>query len=191
MSNLKLQCECGTVKGHVADVTPEMGNRIVCYCGDCRTFATHLGKATQTLDEAGGTEMFQIPPAKFQITEGKEHIACLKLSPKGLNRWYTKCCNTPIANTVDPGIPFFVLIHTFMASEQNTDRLIGPIVGNVRPEGATKEIPNSPHKHTGKFSLALRAVLKLIWWKITGQGSPNILFENKHPFVKPKILSDS
>lgn len=191
MADLKLQCQCGAVKGKVTDVSPKTGNRIICYCKDCRAFASHLDKAEQALDEAGGSEIYQIPPAKFQIDTGKEHVALLRLTPKGLNRWYCKCCNTPIGNTVGPELPFIGLVHTFIAEGQNTDQLIGAATGNVNTSGATQDIPESSYKHRGELSVVLQIMRKLMWWKITGQGSPNLLFENKRPIAKPEILSGS
>lgn len=191
MSDLKLECECGAVKGKVTDVSPKTGNRVICYCKDCQAFATHLGKTEQTLDEAGGSEIYQIPPAKFQINKGKENIALLRLTPKGLNRWYCQCCDTPLGNTVGSGLPFIGLVHTFIAKGQNTTQMIGPVTANVNTSGATQDIPESPHKHRNELSIVLRIMRKLLGWKLTGQGSPNLLFENKRPIVKPKILSDS
>lgn len=191
MSDLKLQCKCGAVQGKVSDVSPTSGSRVVCYCKDCQAFATHLNKAQETLDNAGGSDIYQIPPAKFHIHQGKEHIGLLRLTPKGLNRWYCKCCNTPMANTVGPGLPFVGLVHTFIAKGQDKDTLIGPVTGNVNTSGATQDIPESPHKQRKELAITLQIMRKLLWWKLTGQGTPNLLFENKRPIVKPEILSGS
>ena len=74
----------------------------------------HLQKQDVTLDAAGGTRIYQLPPANVQITGGQENLACLRLKEKGLIRWYAKCCNTPIGNTVSKSMPFIGLIHTFI-----------------------------------------------------------------------------
>ena len=34
------------------------------------------------------------------FTQGKDRLACMSLSDKGMLRWYTTCCNTPIGNTM-------------------------------------------------------------------------------------------
>nr|WP_315983040.1 DUF6151 family protein [Aliamphritea spongicola] len=88
MTDIPLQCHCSAVKGIAKNASPTSGNRLVCYCRSCQAFAQYLKSNQQAedhqpvLDADGGTEVFQMPPAHLQITEGHEHIACLKLSPK-------------------------------------------------------------------------------------------------------------
>jgi len=68
---------------------------------DCQAFARLLER-TDVLDPAGGTGIFQMPPARMQLTTGADGLRCLRLSDKVL-RWYADCCRTPIANTAaDP-----------------------------------------------------------------------------------------
>jgi hypothetical protein len=93
-----LQCRCGTLKGHVS--RSHVANRCVCYCRDCQAFAHFLGRADEILDASGGTDVIQTRAANVVFTEGKEALACMRLTPNGLLRWYSTCCNTPIGNTV-------------------------------------------------------------------------------------------
>lgn len=72
----------------------------MCCCMDCQKFAVFLQQEDQILDQYGGTDIFQIPILHVKITEGNEHIACVRLNQKGIYRWYTGCCNTPIGNTL-------------------------------------------------------------------------------------------
>jgi hypothetical protein len=59
-----------------------------------------LGRAGDILDAQGGTDVIQTLPARILITEGREMLACMRLSKNGLLRWDTTCCNTPIGNTL-------------------------------------------------------------------------------------------
>lgn len=113
---IALRCRCGQVRGRVHRVdTARYG---VCYCGDCQAYAHALGEPAGTLDEHGGTAVVQVGPSRVQITDGIANIAVLRLSPKGLFRWYASCCDTPIANTMpSPKMPFVGLVHTCWAPE--------------------------------------------------------------------------
>jgi len=43
------------------------------------------------------TDNIPMPRSRLQIQQGLEQIRCLRLSEKGLYRWYAGCGNTPIA----------------------------------------------------------------------------------------------
>ena len=131
MNNLNLQCKCGAVQGVVENVTHKSGNRCICFCKDCQAFPTELGVANSVLDEHGGTELFQAPLSHVKITQGSEHLRCLRLTKKGLYRWYTDCCNTAVGNTVSTKIPFFGIVHSFMKDVMDRTELLGPIRGAV------------------------------------------------------------
>jgi hypothetical protein len=76
-----------------------MGLRVICYCADCRAFACFLGCESEFLDAAGGTDICQTSPSRLEITEGTGNIKRVRVTPKGLHRWYAACCSTPLANT--------------------------------------------------------------------------------------------
>ena len=94
-----LACSCGAVRGVLRNANARNGSRLVCMCDDCQTYAHHLGRAGDILDAHGGTEVYQTYPARLGFTQGSEPVRCLRLSPKGLMRWHTGCCRTPIGNT--------------------------------------------------------------------------------------------
>ncbi len=52
------------------------------------------------LDERGGSQIIQVPPKNLTFTQGREVLASMRLTEKGLLRWYAGCCNTPIGNTL-------------------------------------------------------------------------------------------
>ncbi|MCK6550788.1 DUF6151 family protein [Myxococcota bacterium] len=136
MSSHPLRCRCGRLQGVVAPTHP--ANRCICYCRDCRAFARHLGHTEDVLDAHGGSEIVQVPPANVAITQGLEELACLKLTDKGLMRWYARCCRTPIGNTVSTrDFSFVGLGHTCLrAGGGDLDASFGPVTMIVNGKSA-------------------------------------------------------
>src|SRR5262249_2209217 len=99
------QCRCGEVRGRLASASPGTVNRVICYCDDSQALAHLLGRA-DLLDVRGGSDIVQVAPASITFEQGQHRIAGLRLTPKGLFRWYARCCNTPVGNTISPAIPF-------------------------------------------------------------------------------------
>lgn len=97
-TDLNFACRCGAVAGTLRDVVPKNLCHLICYCADCRAFARHMGRLDD-LEPGGGSPLVQVLPARIDIGQGADQIACLRLSDKGLHRWSAKCCNTPLANT--------------------------------------------------------------------------------------------
>jgi hypothetical protein len=106
MLKINLCCACGQVLGKTKDVNAQSGNRINCCCADCQKFAVFLKQEDRVLDQYGATDIFQRPIAHLYITQSNEHLACVRLSQKGINRWYARCCNTPIGDTLGEKAPF-------------------------------------------------------------------------------------
>src|ERR1700722_1625740 len=94
----KLSCRCGEVQGVVRNASPQNVNRVVCYCDDCQAFLHRLGR-TDLLNARGGTDIVQVVPASLAFVRGQDRIKGLRLTPKGIHRWYASCCNTPVGNT--------------------------------------------------------------------------------------------
>lgn len=188
MNNLNLQCKCGAVQGVVENVTPKSGNRCICFCKDCQAFPTELGVANSVLDEHGGTELFQAPLSHVKITQGSEHLRCLRLTKKGLYRWYTDCCNTAVGNTVSTKIPFFGIVHSFMKDVMDRTELLGPIRGAVFIKNA-KGGYVKPKGYASELGVNLRVIGKLLAWKLKGFSKPSAFFdENGRSIVKPRIV---
>lgn len=113
---LPLRCACGGVTGEL-DAAVEPGTHSRCYCRDCRAAARWLGRA-DLLDARGGVEVVQTWPARVRLTGGVDAVRLLRLSPRGLHRWYAGCCRTPLANTFGPGrAPFLGVQVPFVAPE--------------------------------------------------------------------------
>ena len=113
-----LQCRCGTIKGWVSDT--ESANRVVCYCRDCQAFARFLGQESATLDAQGGSDVVQTLPKNVTFTQGADALACMRLTEKGMVRWYAGCCKTPIGNTLENyKISFVGLLHNCLEAPEH------------------------------------------------------------------------
>jgi len=111
---IPIRCSCGALTGQVERTPGDDGRRLVCYCDDCQAFARFLGRADEILDEHGGSDIFQTAPARVTLTGGEQHLACMRLGPKGLLRFYASCCRTPIGNMLpNPQFPFVGLVLLF------------------------------------------------------------------------------
>ena len=112
--DIPVRCECGSVRGTLCAVSPSGVVRAICYCDDCQAFAHHLGRSDTVLDGYGGTTLFQVSPSRLAITQGEQHLACVRLTGPRLLRWYASCCGTPIGNTpASHKMHFLGLIHVF------------------------------------------------------------------------------
>lgn len=188
MDNLALQCRCGQIKGRAIKVYPADGTRVICYCRDCQTFARLLDAADAVLDAQGGTDIYQLPPARLQIHQGHEHIRCLRLSEKGLYRWYAGCCNTPIANTLAPRIPLVGLLHSFI-SDPKADLKTGPVRARVNLGSATGQVPREEVRAAPARGYVRKLLFKILLWKLSGKAHPSPFFSRGQPISQPRIIT--
>jgi len=191
MSDLKLSCQCEKMQGMVANIKPGKGTRLMCYCADCQAFSQYLQSNGALLDEYGGTQVLQLAPSMVRIEQGKEYLSCVRLTKKGLYRWYSTCCHTPIANTVSRKIPFVGLHRAFIDSQQDIDTAIGKVVGSVGIEDAKPGLPNAKALAQRQGKIKFKMVLKLLIWKLLGKGRTNPFYsEDGKAVVKPLILNN-
>jgi hypothetical protein len=185
-----LQCQCGTLKGFVTN--PRSASRVICYCKDCQAFAHFLGRPDEVLDERAGSDVIQILPKDLTFTQGIDALACIRLTHKGLLRWYTSCCNTPIGNTLaTPKISFVGLVHTCL---QNPDKPLRDSFGPVRVwvnSNSAKGFPKP--KDAGQAAIALWFVTKVLRARMNGDYKHTPLFQAdlRTPIVKPRLLSSA
>jgi Family of unknown function (DUF6151) len=127
-----------------SDVSPSSGWRFVYYCKNCQAFARFLERP-DVLDPAGGTDIFQIPPGRVKLTVDKDAVRCLRLSEKGVLRWYTDCCRTRIGNTaVSPRFPVMAVVHSSMvhgADGRSRDEMLGPPLCRIYDRSALGPLP--------------------------------------------------
>lgn len=191
MTELSLACECGKVKGKVKNINKPKGLYVRCFCDDCQAFAKSLDQQDKVLDEYGGTEIYQQALSSIEITDGMEHVACLRLKPDGLFRWYASCCNTPMGNSFGTKVPYFGVVKPFIQDE-GFDEKIGVLQGSYFKKDAIKPVPKS---HLGKHAeptLIIKLLSKFARWKLTGKTHPNVFFNREGESIKePKIIEDT
>jgi len=171
----ELRCRCGSVRAIVTNASSRTVNRVVCYCDDCQAFVHRLGRG-DLLDAHGGSDIVQLAPASLTFVQGQDRIKGLRLSSKGLYRWYASCCNTPVGNTALPAIPFVgIIVTAFDHDAQRADDVFGAPVGAIFGKFA---VGKAPEGSTGlNLSLLLRAIGKVLGWRLRGKVWP-------HPFFK-------
>lgn len=156
-------------------------NRLVCFCDDCRAFAHLLGRGEALLDDNGGTEVLQTTPARLAVTEGDDHLACVKLSPKGILRWYASCCGSPICNTpATPRLPFASLVHGIVdwsAAGMNADDCVGPVRGRVYGRFAIGDTAGLDAHDTAPLGLILRVGWGIIKARLRGEHRRSPFFD--------------
>jgi hypothetical protein len=187
-----LCCRCGRVRGVAREIAPSAGFRFVCYCADCQAFARLLERV-DVLDAAGGTDIFQMPPARVMLTAGADELRCVSFSGRVL-RWYAECCHTPIANTAaSPRFPVVALIHTFLdhdAGWRSREKVLGPPRCRIYDRSATGPLPPDapPAPSLGVFA---RRAAKILGWWMHGLRRPNPFFDARTnaPLVTPRVVS--
>jgi uncharacterized protein DUF6151 len=183
-----LRCRCGTVSGWVKE--PRSANRVVCYCKDCQAFAYFLGQENQILDERGGSDVIQILPKNLSFTRGIEALKCIRLTDKGLLRWYASCCNTPIGNTLASyKISFVGIVHTCL---ENADTPLHDSFGPVRAWGNTGGARGEPKPKSSGIGRTIRWFLSTVLKaRIDGgyRQTPFFLAGKGTPIVTPRVLS--
>lgn len=172
--NHPLRCRCGAIEGYVA--SPRSAGRAVCYCRDCQSFARFLGDAQHILDSAGGTAIVATQPRHVHLTRGTQHLRCMRLSDKGLLRWYAGCCRTPIGNTPpDPKLSYVGLVHSCLpGTGAEIDRAFGPPRIALNTGSAT--LPVSPTRVASFFGI-LKIIRNVLSARLSGAYKDNPFFQ--------------
>ncbi|MDE2408362.1 MAG: hypothetical protein KGL91_10940 [Xanthomonadaceae bacterium] len=184
---MKLACRCGQVQGEIDPARSYA--RATCYCRDCRAFARWLGGAG-LLDAAGGSDILAMAPDGLRLTRGADQLACMSLGPRGLLRWYARCCRTPMGNLPRNPKLFYlgVPVAALAAPAADVDQTYGP-PGRIRinPESATGNVlPTRMASLRG----TLRIVRKLLAARLAGR-SRSVFFdaESGTPVRSPEVLT--
>jgi len=191
MTNVSLQCQCGKIKGTIKNATASSGNHVMCCCSDCQKFAQYLNQESNVLDQFGGTQIYQTSQSQVTIEEGADQLRSMRLTPKGMLRWYSGCCNTAIGNSMNASVPFFGIIHSFINVENKTEQF-GPVRAYVQTKDAT-ETPDYPfHSEKYPIGITLRIARKMISWKLRGMHKPTVFFDSEgKPVSKPVIAGET
>ena len=184
--DLPLSCACGRLRG---DLRAEAlrGARGICYCDDCQAYARWLG-SPDLINPHGGTAVIQTWPAAITVYEGVNTLRLLRLSRKGLHRWYTACCRSPVANTLGPRAPFAGLMVRLLAPGADLDALYGPahgVQGRFAPGGCPPgAVPSATLPNLGRAM----GILGRGWWRKAHSPSPFFAADGA-PLVAAQVLS--
>jgi hypothetical protein len=196
--DLPIRCRCGTVRGAARAVSADRGNRIVCYCDDCQAFAWFLERPEEILDEHGGSEIFQMSPARLEIDVGRDRLACMRLKPGGLLRWYADCCRTPIANSVAwVQVPFVGLIQDCVgdpADERSREDVLGPVRYRVMARfavGGREALAGLEASDGPPLPMVLRSIGLLLAARLRGEHARSPLRDLRtgEPIATPRVLT--
>lgn len=164
---MRWSCNCGEVE---LSVEPGDGTRLVCYCASCQRFANDFG-AGDTLDPAGGADLYQTAPETVTITKGADKLSWVKFTSKGPNRWFTTCCNTPMANSLGTrAIPFA----TVLSHNIDDKAPLGPVKARVNRKDATAQITED----AGNAGKVIRAFMwRALRSRVSGRYKRNPFFD--------------
>ena len=166
----------------ILDVTPPRNsNHCVCYCDDCQAFihvaavSRAIIAADDVLDDQGGTHVLHLSPARVSFAAGVEHVALMRLSAKGMLRWYSSCCGTPIGNTLTTAaIPFMALTDAFV---HEPPAALGPIRGRSFPESAKGGRAAVPRDGLPMPFMVARVMFLMLSWRLRGDHRRSPLFD--------------
>ncbi|MEO8183926.1 MAG: DUF6151 family protein [Deltaproteobacteria bacterium] len=188
---IELRCRCGQVEGSVSKASPQTVTRVLCYCDDCQAFLHYLGRS-ELLDAHGGTDIIQIAPAHLVFRSGADQILGIRLSPKGMYRWYSGCCKTPLGNCMGPAIPFVgIVAQVFQQQEQRRDDTFGKSLGGILGKFAIGTPP--PGSTSLNLGLLFRAIRSVLGWRLSGKTWPHPFFarETRAPAYPLTTLSSA
>ena len=131
------ECSCGNVACHFP---AKQATNLRCYCRYCRHFAMDMGTA-DTLDSAGGANILHVLPDQITFDRGHEHLAVTHYSKKGVCRFYTDCCNTPVGSVPrSPKFPYASLTAFWV----NPKSSIGPLKFFASKKSAQGPVTDDP-----------------------------------------------
>lgn len=183
-----ISCDCGAFEAELTHFPAHTVGRLICYCSDCQMYLKKLGRE-ELLDEFGGTEIIPVYPSEVRITKGKEYLVCNQLSPEGLFRWSTRCCNSPVGN-IRPKFPWLGIPHNAYRAGQDPECLerLGPVRSRIYGRDATGEPPFEISEKLG-LKDALTVIPFVIRGFVGGKHKRSPFFkEGWAPIVQPRSL---
>jgi hypothetical protein len=117
----------------------------------------HFGQDDPGQDGVG---IFQTSPYQFDITSGQDQLAVMSFGDNNLLRWYAKCCNAPLCNTMRSPKFAFVGIRT---SRLHDTAALGPIIAR-----GFLPSPGGKPKHDGLGVLIWRTLSRVARARLSG-----------------------
>jgi hypothetical protein len=188
--DIPVRCACGKLSGTLLDASRKSGTRLFCYCSDCQAFARFLERYDEIVDEWGGTDLFQTAPSKLRIDKNEDDaLACVRLSEKGMHRWYCRHCKTPVGNTMKANMPFVGIVHSFMhPRSSDRDAAIGKPLAHVQKKFAKRGGPPGTSENLPRIIGRTIRLLGTWWIKKAGKPSP-FFHDDGNPRSSPRILT--
>jgi hypothetical protein len=185
---MEIQCDCGKFRAELTQFPKNTPGRLICYCDDCQAYL-HFLQRSELLDKNGGTEIIPAYPADIKFISGGEGLKCVRLLPNGMFRYYTSCCNSPVANT-DPHRPWAGILRPMYTVKNPTalDEALGPVKSSIMGKYAKGTPPPGTPQ-----SFDLRGMVTVLPFILKGKflgkskGSP--FFENGQSITIPKVLT--
>lgn len=185
---MRISCDCGAFQAELTRFPDHTPGRLMCYCKDCQKFLEKLGRQ-DLLDAYGGTEIIPVYPSEIRIIQGQDQLVCNRLSPNGLFRWSTRCCNSPIGNT-KAKLPWFGILHNaYRAADPAALDRLGPVRSRIYGRDA-KGSPPFPIANKIGFKDTLTVLPFLARGMIGRKYKPSPFFADDHvsPIVPPRLL---
>jgi hypothetical protein len=127
--------------------------------------------------------------ANVALTAGIDKVAAMRLTPKGLMRWYADCCRTPIGNTLGTSaMPFIGVVHAFIDAPSAA---LGPIRGRSWAKSAKGGRAAVPKDGLPDAVMVASVLAKLLRWRLRGDHKRSAFFdaESGKPLVEPRVLA--
>jgi hypothetical protein len=147
-----------------------------------------LGQESETLDAQGGSDVVQTLPKNVTFTQGVDALACMRLTEKGMVRWYAGCCKTPIGNTLENyKISFIGLLHNCLESPQHPlQNSFGAVRTYANPQGAIGDPKPKPKGMGTTIWWLLRTILKA---RVNGDYARTPFFKDGKPVSIPRVIN--
>lgn len=185
---MRVRCDCGAFQAELTHFPAHSAGRLVCYCSDCQRYLEKLGRP-DLFDAYGGTEIIPVYPSEIRIIKGQEQLVCNQLSPDGLFRWSTRCCNSPIGN-IQAKFPWFGILHSvYLAADPECLERLGPVRSRIYGRNAQGAPPFPISRKMGLEDMF--KVLPFIARGVLGgkyKGSPFFRTDNVSPIARPRLL---
>ncbi len=186
-TDLAISCRCGAFQATLKNVSPKTGSHVQCHCKDCQAGAGALG-AEDCLLPRGGTDIFQTVPSNLELSTGTQNLACLRLSPKGLVRWYASCCDTPVFNTLGSQKMAFLGVMVPALQGENVQKTIGRTICVAHTAAAA--LGSVALKDHGFNRAGLNILIRHFSALMQGKAKSSPLFDDTGNFVvEPRVLS--
>lgn len=183
----RLRCWCGALEGTLAN--PRSCDPVVCYCEYCQAYAHLLGRPQRVLDAHGGSHLLLTLPANVSFSSSLETLACLRLTARGMLRWYARCCGTPIGNTsANPQRAGIRLVHACLdTGGAPLEAIFGPVTARRHTVDATGKPRPQAAGRTHMRRWLLNTMLNA---RLNGDYKRTPFFnpDTGAPIVKPRLI---